>query len=814
MSTLIKATTIGPDLVQQDLGSWEIDLSNLRIFFGLSILARSLSDEIQSQIQSSEGDVTVLYKLNPSINQELIDMHFQFIQIYALSDVMQDYIVFQETFQEDLRVVLGTFQRQSVAKKLHPEFYSSDSSVDTPMSLYFPFHRRKSKQIPYAMLMERVVSKNDPASFFIRITVDSGLNPRVSIKNIPHLVLEDFDERTYLAGATKLSESFLNGALNSAKKGDEKFSEERSEFSKVFDQLRNGGYQSLNEIQFFWDKNFGQNLISSNPKQYLSFFKKLFLLLEDHEVASILGQGELIFAVDGKIKVQLRLKRLGRILEYSINKSGSTKEMSVYLNRMPQLRSIANQESHSMSFEGQSVFLIHHITSEIVAVIEALHRLKVKTLDVAFVKYGGNIPPLYLDALLHDNSRSHFLAGLEFKVNQKQQPYYGLSSLYSDTSDLEDIRNLLEERQFAFYEAMKHLSIHLFLRKILSLPVGEKILLIEDGGYVAPNLSQLASKQVTLSDICKEFVVPIGMIDPNKNFGEFYPERVIGSIEHTRNGYDRLLKTQSDFGQLSIPAFSIAISQGKSKEESREVAHSILQAVQSVLNGLGKVLSHRKILVLGSMGNIGTFLERFLKETYLHPQKGRLLALDRKSSDKSLVYSSPYDLKERDWKEIDFILGVTGESVLKIDEFLNWILESDSSDLYLASGSTKTVEFSDFMVLSKNLLEEENFSWSDYEIETKSHRILDPQTQMDLGTWFELKIKKGKIQKFKNIYLISDGSPVNFLFFGVPTESMDPVLSDLMSVSLGLLDIYKKKKSLDPKLYAVDHEIDNWGNPI
>jgi hypothetical protein len=81
---------------------------------------------------------------------------------------------------------------------------------------------------------------------------------------------------------------------------------------------------------------------------------------------------------------------------------------------------------------------------------------------------------------------------------------------------------------------------------------------------------------------------------------------------------------------------------------------------------------------------------------------------------------------------------------------------------------------------------------------------------MDLGAKIVFKIPDMNLEK--EIYLISDGSPVNFLFFGVPTESMDPIISQLASVSLGMVNQYKNKKLPQPELYAVDHQIDVWGN--
>jgi hypothetical protein len=62
--------------------------------------------------------------------------------------------------------------------------------------------------------------------------------------------------------------------------------------------------------------------------------------------------------------------------------------------------------------------------------------------------------------------------------------------------------------------------------------------------------------------------------------------------------------------------------------------------------------------------------------------------------------------------------------------------------------------------------------------------------------------------------LLSDLSPINFLYYGAPTEIMDSIISDLLTVSLGMVEQAKTNSLPLPALYAVDHEIDRWGKKI
>jgi len=66
----------------------------------------------------------------------------------------------------------------------------------------------------------------------------------------------------------------------------------------------------------------------------------------------------------------------------------------------------------------------------------------------------------------------------------------------------------------------------------------------------------------------------------------------------------------------------------------------------------------------------------------------------------------------------------------------------------------------------------------------------------------------------KQLFLLADLSPINFLYYGVPTEIMDAILSQLLRVSLGMNRHCLLRTLPPPGLYAVDHQIDEWGNKI
>jgi hypothetical protein len=815
-------TTLGPDLKRTGDKVWHIDLSQLRIFFGLSILARSIGEEINEKINSSPGDVSFLYKINPTINSELLDMHITHIQIYARAGLFRDWLIFREDFESDLRLVLGSFQRQSLARKIHPEFYGDSLPDQTSVALLFPFHGMAfAKKVPYQIIMERVSCGQDVSEFFLRITIDEQEKSILNLARIEHEIVSDFATRSYIAGASKISESLNISIISAVKQGEDFFEEENSHFSRIFEQLEKTPLGKLSHIHFFWEEQFASHLLSTDPRETLPIFKKLFLLLEDRTVTTLLRKGETIVADLGKGTAYVDLSRLDRIINFSFNKKRTLFDSQFYLNRMPAVKEVAMQREHSLDFSKVNVFLIHHITSEIIAMIECLRHLKVRSLDVAFVKYGGTIPPVYLDILLDIPTENFFMAGLEFKVTKDKRPYYGVSPLYSDFSRYSALKEKLDQEKYGFFDAMRILSTHLLLQKLLHFHgTKELVLLIEDGGYVSPFLNQRALEGRTLGEVCTEFFVPCSENLTEISFRDFFAERIIGTVEHTRNGFDRLSKTAGPGNELVLPAFSIAISEEKAKEESKEVAQSILNAIENTLHGLGKVISKRKFLLLGSKGNIGGFLLQYLQAGRLHESNQRVLKVDLKygkgtNGIKEIDnHFSIAELSKDDWAEIDFLLGVTGDSVLKQKDWENWILCAKSESLYLASGSTKTAEFTDLLQWLNELLRTEKKQIKEHPLELKVERIIDPQTQMDLGAKYLFHWTEGKASKSKTLFLMSDGSPINFVFYGVPTESMDPIIAQLITVSLGLTDRFNSGKLPQGGLYAVDHEIDAWGRSI
>ena len=158
--------------------------------------------------------------------------------------------------------------------------------------------------------------------------------------------------------------------------------------------------------------------------------------------------------------------------------------------------------------------------------------------------------------------------------------------------------------------------------------------------------------------------------------------------------YYHLQAVEKECRGLTFPAFTIATSRYKNVVEAEACAYSILAAVEAIFNGLGKCMMHRRALVLGSRGNIGGFLMKIMAGRVSY---GSAWGLDIKGAQPGnegiREFSHMDQMTKEDWEHLDLFLGVTGVSVLKKDFFKKLILEGSATELFFASGSTKTVEF-------------------------------------------------------------------------------------------------------------------------
>jgi hypothetical protein len=803
-------SSLGPELIRR-ADHWEIDLSRLRVFFGLSVLAHILCDDILNRIDSSVGDVSFLYRINPGINPELYAMNIFHIQVNARAGILLPEYVRREEFRGHLRTVLGTLQMPSWMGKLHPE---SEGKARPSRALVFPFHAAGGRQdVSYQFIMERHKNPSFPGEFFLRLTIENERKAGINLENIPHVIVDDISSRTYIEGSTRISESLTNNIHIACHRGTFFYGEENRLNNQLFEQLAKTRLGTLDGINVYWDRSFSDLIMRSRPGQILPESKKLLLCLESDEICQLLAAGATIKVVLRNTNVFMDLSRRSRILNYSFNEKRRKTGMDFYMHRMPELDAVSRKVLPGMDFRNVDIFLLHHITSEIISFIEVLFRKQAGRIWVSFVKYAGTVPPQYLDILLDVPQEFLYMASLDRNRSKKNVVYYSLSHQFSDTGPLADVQSMLEEKKLDYFEAMKLLAGHMFIKFCIeSYRLKRKVLLIEDGGYIAPFLNKLVHEDRTLDQVCAMFGVRRAGRD--MPFRKWLTGILVGTVEHTRNGYDRLIQFEKKYGSC-VPSFSIAVSNKKVSEESKEVARSILNAIESILYGRGLTLSGRKTMVLGAGGNIGRFLcEKYPRDKTRILEKNLLridLCYDCSVNDE---FRGIDDVPLPVFLETDLFIGLVGKSVVTGKHLETLLLKGKNRNIFFASGSTKTLEFTDVIEYINSLSNAARPKVGGHPAEVQFDRINDPQTGLDQGGMVTIDISMGRKAVRRTLFLLGDLAPINFLYYGVPAESMDAIISQLTRLSLGIVGRHRKKTLPGSGIYAVDREIDEWARPL
>ena len=120
-------TSLGLPLQRTGDQEWSIDLSSLRLFKGLSVIARMIGDDILEQCRAGQTDIVLRQKIIPEITPELAALGLTHVMIFALSGVLKGLPHFQEEFHNQIRTVFGTLQRPRWGSVLFPELSAAES---------------------------------------------------------------------------------------------------------------------------------------------------------------------------------------------------------------------------------------------------------------------------------------------------------------------------------------------------------------------------------------------------------------------------------------------------------------------------------------------------------------------------------------------------------------------------------------------------------------------------------------------------------------------------------------------------------------
>ena len=783
-------TSLGiPAIAEQDC--WALRLDELPVLRGLSVLSRALGEMTLTQVRRDRVDVSIERSVRPKENPELYaEFGIKLVKLCAEREVIDAIAAHQDIFQDHLRTILGTLQRPRYRAALFPE--QGESPRALLLDLEFP-------TIEVRAILERLTSRRDDDDAFLRITIEDPAARRLDLASIPHLVVEGIKDRVYIAGSTRIASTLSEACRREAERGKRSFSETRSVHNHLFMQLDRAGLEGLQEVLVRWhDGPVTESLLEAPDRIELSL-KHVLLALEDLGLRRELDERRTLWIKSTHHEAFVERSQLGRVLEVHLGKRVPRQELDKFLECMPHLRSIS-EGADANTLAGTSVFLVHHMTAEVLGLIAALRNLGCTDLVCLFVVYGGKAPDAYLAPLLDLPADQFECLGLaSVPIEGQVESRYVLSHRYSDPPYRARLENALDRSRGSYLEAMRAVAVPAFLEQLdRTVKRDEQIMIVEDGGYLAPILQKATLSGTSVAEFARSVGDESG---DDRDLRSALDGRLRGSIEHTKNGFERLEAIEQQAGSLAFPSASIAISNLKIGSESREVAASILNATESVLHAHGRVLSRRRCVVFGSHGAIGRHLVDML-ETRLHNADSQLACVDPLAEVTSSRIAKRFDELDGDWRSsVDLVFGVTGHSVLEAEELESWVQSETADALWLVSGSTKTIEFSGAAAWLDELMHSDSPTIAGHKVELERLDLEDALSGRSYGLGFRVHWRG----RGRDLFFVANSMPVNFLFYGVPTEMIDEVLAQLLRLSLGL---HRRWPSSEAALLAVDRDVD------
>lgn len=772
--------------------NYKVVLDDVIIFDGIEIVISKLLFEIREACFFGQTDISVAIDIKKEVCTQLYDFGISKIFFYSPLENLENLSLLYKEISSHLHYIFYSLQSPSIYRG-----FLGDSS-NLP-ALFYPFNRElKGDKTGMHYLVENV-----SASHFLRITAEdincSRLNlRRINYRSVSHLELKE----QYLQNKVDASVIY-SILLSQCRNNSISFRDSGLQLPDLLLFLQNSGYEELREITINWPRQIINEFLLNCGKKWHENLCRLLMILSDSAIMSILKREKWIEVDYLETKIFISLTQHQRNLKLDLMKKREIALLQDYLQNMPALQ---KAETECKDLADIHIIFIHHFTNETLAVMGVWDSLNVHSVDTLWVKYGGIVPSGYLDTILSLPESTYRFYGLQQITNSNNKTSFSLSELYSQMEELADLQNFLIENESGFYEAMQQIGMHLFLRAVVQLEEQVKIIIAEDGGYIAPLVNTLALQNKTVQQVCEKFHFYSDHLSPesrNMLFKEWLMNRFLGSVEHTRNGYDMLFQVQQEYNKLAFPACSLAISKFKVHQESQEVANSCLNAMENMMNGQGFILNKRQALVIGSLGAIGSKTMKILQYR-LGNKHVAGIDIKRNMDEYDWVQVQNPDQISKELKyKIDFIFGTVGKVVLDINFWEDLILYTTQKNIFIASGSTKRFEFINLLEWVENLRLSKKPSLEEKPLKINCTPIIDPQTTVVLGTIVNIQILPE--QKDVNLYFLSNLMPVNFQYYGVPRETMDQVMSEFSSLTQVIAKT--KQKKLPRRLLALDHDI-------
>ena len=292
---------------------------------------------------------------------------------------------------------------------------------------------------------------------------------------------------------------------------------------------------------------------------------------------------------------------------------------------------------------------------------------------------------------------------------------------------------------------------------------GKKLLIIEDGGYHFEALPRV------------------------KRLFPEVEDRIIGVVEQTTSGTRRSMSKQGY--RYAYPCASVARSDIKMHVESIFIGQRIVEELGLMLYAADTFYSFHSVLLVG-YGIVGRSCRMALEGRFCrleaYDTDPRVLQIAKDDGLQVYFHPSP-EMFSQD----TIVIGCVGGPSFGEDLFRAF-LEGQGTNLYLASGSSKDVEFSYFL---RYLAGKET---------AIPGLALEIQETAEWHSCYRFRYGGAE----KAVYLMAEGKPVNFYREGVISLTyrvIDLVFTEMLQMALYLC----RNRNIPPRLYVLGED-----NPI
>jgi len=804
-----RQTSLGIPLVRTGENTFCLDMTGIQVVTGIPEFVHLLVNQAYDFGRHGTGDSLVQQAISPELTPELAHTGMALGTLYVRSQVMRELRPHKEVVFRSLRQLVGSLQSREVRSSL-----LGDGAKAGPSTAWMLPLGAGRDRLPFFAFMEY-----DQGGGGLRITLEAEDDHRLHLKRIAHRQLSELDHRVLLQDIGKLADSMVMGIHQSCQGQREFHIEEPNRQPALFEALTNGPLPDLSVLRFTWANRNMTRFLLGHREDVRDMMARTLIALGEVLILETLAARGVVELVCGEHRVYLDVSRRGGCLNMAFDQRRAVMAPDAYLSRMPALLALSDQAGTAM--RNVRVVFIHHLTAETLGCIRVFDKMECAFLQGLFIRYKGITPDSFVDALLSlPENRFQFHGLHNIGEGERLSGRYVMSRQFSSLEPVASLAAHLREAHVDYTPAMRMSACHLFMRQmILARQLGQRVLLVEDGGYLAPLLTHWVNAGKTVEDVLAYGALPADAVPEEERqqpIKAWLAGRFAGGVEHTRNGYDQLRACMAACGSLAFPSYTMAISDYKNREEGRGAAMSILAACEVIMNSQGDSLYTRRGVVIGAAGNIGRFL---LEHLAARVRPDHACGVD-KCADGPLpfpVFRSFEDMPADALAETDLILGITGRAIILPGTLQQLLLYGHGQRLYLASGSTKNIEFQALLEWLQTLMKEPAPCIDGYPVELEASAIRDPLTEISHGTCLRIVFQGPAYppgvspqNPTKDIMLLADGMPLNFNFYGVPSEIIDRVMAQLMRMCLLCVDGTNRPADL----YVLDYTVDEQGKRL